>query len=86
MLLCQKSACLFQKAPCWISYFERSHGSRSDRYSDLLISALLKQHKIADVEHSGTALLLWGSGTCWDHGRDSQPAELSAFDTEKLFL
>jgi len=44
----------------------------SDMYSDLLVSQLLKQHKIDSVEHSATALLLRGSGTCWDHGKDFQ--------------
>lgn len=36
----------------------------SHMYSDLLKSPLLKQHKLNNVEHSATALLLRGSGTC----------------------
>lgn len=47
----------------------------SDTYSDLPISPLLKQHKIDNVEHSATALLLRSSGTCWDHSKDSQSAK-----------
>lgn len=85
MLACQKSTCPFQKALCWILHFERSHGSCSDMNSDL-IAPVLKQHKINHVERSATALLLQGSGTCWDHSKEPQPAELSAFHTEKLSL